>query len=498
VPDFNRNRSVKRNIAANYVGRAASLAANFVFVPIYVSIVGVEAYGVIAFYTLLLTFTALADVGLSATFSRQAAQMADSKSLGQLLIAAEKVLLFSVGACCLLIFLGAGWISQNWLKSASVLGDEIVVPSLRIMAVTFLPQIMLTLYSSGLLGLQRQVEANIIQLALVVVRGGLVILPLLWSHSLILFFIWQMCVTIIFAGVARRMLIQSMGLNSLVGVRFEWEILRPHWRYAAGMATITVISIINTQFDKVLISRLFTLAEYAYYSIASALAQLPIAAATPIAVAFFPRLVASMVANKQAVKDDSLSQFSRLIAFVAALGGGGLAFFSPEVLSMWLQDPLIPKIVSQITTTLAVGSIIICLNMPSYYACLARGQTKVIAVVGAATLIISVPGSFFALQSLGLWGGALMWVLVNAVHFVVLGVIVLRSENSERLGGHLREMPVPVAIALVPMFAGRLLADWFSASSLLACVFAVIAAVISIVAFFSAAGLISRLRRRKT
>jgi O-antigen/teichoic acid export membrane protein len=498
VTDVNSDHSVNRNIAANYVGRAATLAASYLFVPIYVSIIGIEAYGVIAFYTLLLTITALADIGLSATFSREAAHQTEGRSLAQLLIGTERILLFSVGACGLLIVVGADWIGQNWLNGTFQHDKEAVILSIRIMGLMLLPQVILTLYSAGLLGLQRQFEANAIQFFLVIVRGGLVIIPMLWHPGLILFFSWQLGATLLFAGIARRMLIRSMGLRSLAGLHFQWSALRPHWRYAGGMMAITVISIINTQFDKVLISRLFSLTEFAYYSLASTLAQLPIAAATPIAVAFFPRLVASVAGGNRADERDNLAKFCSLVTFAAALAGGGLALFSSEVLALWLQNPLLPPIVAQVTTTLAIGSIIICMNMPSYYLCLAQGQTKAIIIVSIATLLVSVPACLFAVQWLGMWGGALIWLLLNTIHFVVLGAITYRTTEGGLLGGHMRHMPISAATALIPLFAARLIADWFSASSLLAFLCAGLAAAAAILAFAAMQILPRRSQIRKT
>lgn len=476
---------MNRNIAANYVGRVASLAANFIFVPIYVSILGVEAYAIIAFYTLLVTVTALADVGLSATFSRVAAQQLEGEGLPQLLVGAERFLLLSVGSFALILFATSGWVADNWLNSSAQVKKADIVLSLQLMSMTLTPQILLTLYLSGLLGLQHQVKANGIQISIVIIRGGLVIIPLKLQADLVIFFSWQLASTIALAFVARRSLVKSMGLNSLADVIFSWAALGPHWRYAAGMAVITLISIVNNQFDKILISRLFSMTEYSYYSIASTLAQLPIAVATPIAVAFFPQLVASISQKSSLDEFHVLTNFTRLIAFIATIGGGGLALFSSETLAVWLQDAQIPSIASRVTATLAFGSIIICLNMPAYYACLARGKTKVIVQVGAATLFISVPASFFALKALGLWGGALVWVLINVIHFVLLGAIVLRGgvSGGRRLGGHLRAMPVPIATALMPLLAARLLADWLSPPSLVACVFAGVAATIAMLAF---------------
>src|SRR5688500_15054479 len=65
--------SMKRNIAANMVGRIWSAVLTMLLVPVYIYFVGIEAYGLIGFYTMLLASLALLDLGLSTTVNRELA-----------------------------------------------------------------------------------------------------------------------------------------------------------------------------------------------------------------------------------------------------------------------------------------------------------------------------------------------------------------------------------------------------------------------------------------
>ena len=56
-----------KNIIANIAGKVWTFVSIYLFIPLYVKILGVEAYAVIAFYATLQTFLTLADVGLTAT-----------------------------------------------------------------------------------------------------------------------------------------------------------------------------------------------------------------------------------------------------------------------------------------------------------------------------------------------------------------------------------------------------------------------------------------------
>ena len=50
--------------------------------------------------------------------------------------------------------------------------------------------------------------------------------------------------------------------------RVRWDVLRQHWRFSAGISGISVLSILLTQVDKIVVGRLFSLAELGYYTLA--------------------------------------------------------------------------------------------------------------------------------------------------------------------------------------------------------------------------------------
>ena len=62
---------LKLNIIFNLLGKSWALISTFVFIPLYVHILGIEMYGIIGFYTTLLVILAFADLGLTATLTRE-------------------------------------------------------------------------------------------------------------------------------------------------------------------------------------------------------------------------------------------------------------------------------------------------------------------------------------------------------------------------------------------------------------------------------------------
>ena len=475
--------SLRINIAANYFGRAYAMAAAYLFIPFYVAILGPSAYGVIAFYAVMLAIAALADVGLSSTFAREAAREPAKPKLINLLSAAERILLVGVGALSLAAFAGAGWIVEHWLNVED-LDKAVTVNALRLMAITITPQILISLYSAGLLGLQRQVSANAIQALFVTCRSGLVIAVILWKPDLPTFFLWQLGSTILFAFITRTALMSAMTLPWSAIAPFRFASVQPHLRYAGGMLLLTVIAGINSQLDKLVVSRSLTLSEFGYYSLASLLAQIPVALTTPIAVALFPKLTEQIARGETARAYGYYKLCAQMIAFIGALAAACLVLFSREILTIWLQQPSLPAIVAQVTSMLAIGGLFLCLSLLPYYLSLAHGENRVIAVLSGLTLLASVPLTIIAISRYGLVGAASVWIALNLTNYVAVTLAVHRKYYRDRLTAlALDSVVVPVALAAVPLYLARLAANEWASGPVTAVLWAAAGAAVALGAF---------------
>lgn len=468
---------LRANIVSNYVGRAYAMASTYLFIPFYVAILGPAAYGVIAFYTLLLTIGALADVGLSSTFAREAARQSDKRELIHLLVAAERILLAGALLFSLATLLGASWIVEHWLNIGPLDSSDATI-SLRLMALMIAPHLLFSLYSAGMLGLQRQVYANMLQVLFITARSGLVILVISWKPDLPTFFLWQLGATLAFMAVARIVLVRSLRLPWFAQTRFKWRSIQGQLGYAMGMLAITLIAGVNTQLDKLLISRSLSLTELGFYSLASVVAQLPSSIATPIAVALFPKLVAHIAAGEIEEAYADYGRYGRLIAFVGGLSGFGLILFAPEILEVWLQRPSLPSVVPQVASLLAVGGIFLCLQLLPYYLSLAYGENRTVALVAGATLLVSVPLTFLAIHTHGLLGAAGVWVLVTGTNYLTITIAVHRRRfPGQHLAWVMRSVVAPLMLAGAPLLLARLLANQWADTPFASIVWAVAGAL---------------------
>ncbi len=473
-----------RNIAANYFGRAWLMAATYIFVPVYIALLGAESYALIAFYAVLLTFASLADVGLSTTFSREAARVDDPAELVDVLASMERLLLCTTLLIGTALLAAAPLVADVWLNDVRQIERSAVVASLQLMALTILPQMAMAFYSAGLMGLQRQVSNNVVQSIYIAVRSGLVVPLLWWQPDPILFFGWQLATTIAFAIVSRMLLLRAMGQPPLTLGRYSFTRIRPLLSFAGGMILISVISSINTQLDKLVVSAWFSVSDFGHYAAASTLAQLPLALTMPLIIAFYPKLTELLARHEIASARHLYNRFSTFVAGLAGLLAAGLGLFAPEIVSLWLPGESLPSALPYVISVLALGSLFYSLSLAPYYLGLASGETRIILLLAILTLFMTAPLSYFSVRLFGLVGAALPWAFLNVVNFVMIGLTIHRRvwRNGELLW-FCYSVGLPACAGVGLMVICRMAANAMSLNALSACALAGTAAICVLLLF---------------
>ena len=161
-----------------------------------------------------------------------------------------------------------------------------------------------SVYRSSIVGLQRQVLFNVVNSAMATLRGLGAVGVLVWvSASIEAFFIWQGLVSIATLIILAVTTYASLPRAERAG-RFSLDALRGVWRFAGGMIGITFLALLLTQVDKILLSKLLSLSDYGYYTLAAVVAGALNLAISPITQAFYPRSRELHARNDQAALID--------------------------------------------------------------------------------------------------------------------------------------------------------------------------------------------------
>src|SRR5438046_1078602 len=139
--------------------------------------------------------------------------------------------------------IAARWIHSEQLPVATV------ALAIVLMGFSIALQFPILIYYGGLLGLQRQISLNILDVASALFRTiGAVFVLAAVSRSVTAFFVWQALVSVCQIIVARLMLWRSLP-HSGASTLFNLKLIVPLWRFATGMAGIAVTGIILMNLD---------------------------------------------------------------------------------------------------------------------------------------------------------------------------------------------------------------------------------------------------------
>jgi O-antigen/teichoic acid export membrane protein len=452
--------SLRVNVVANYAGRIWAIASVYLFVPFYIRTLGMGAYGLIAFYSVALAILYIADAGLSSSFGREAAREKDHARLLQLLASIELALFGILTVAGLVLFLAATPIADRWLKASGSVSTEVAVGCVRLMPLALVPQIAMSLYFGGLMGLQRQVTANVLTTTFSVVRSGVVLLPIsIWPDPRV-FFAWQAVTSWVFVAVMRATLRRALSTPGSRAPGPSWEALRPILGYASGMFAMSILAGLNTQLDRIVVSKLRPLEEFALYSLAATLAQIPTIITMPVALALLPRLT-NLVEHGQTTSIRHLYELNTyLIASVASAAAFSLMFFAGDVATLWMKGQQLPEALVPVVQILSAGGLFLALQLAPFQLSLAHGHNRTNVRLGVFVLLVTIPLQVLLTIRFGLLGAGVPWLLMNTLAFVYLGVALNRRFNP----GHtadwfLRCSLPPVVICGIALLAARAVAS---------------------------------------
>ena len=456
-----REISITANIIANFVGKVWAVIMGLIFIPLYIRFMGIEAYGLIgAFVSLMALFTIL-DMGLSSTLSRELARLStlrDSRQESRDLVRTLECVYWSVGVIVgLTLVMLAPLIAQHWIKTEGI-PSQTVQQAVMIMGLIVAVQWPVALYDGGLVGLQRQVLLNRIRIGVATIQNGGAVLALwLISPTITVYFTWQ-----IFVGLMQVVLLACFLWKCLPEANnkgeFRRTLLKKNWRFAAGMMSISITSIILTQADKIILSRMLPLAEFGYYALAFNLANALSLLVNPVFLAMFPKLsqLNAGEANENIVSD-YYHKACQVVSIATVPAACVLALFSHQVLLLWVRDSIIAQNTDALLRALVIGSLLNAIMTMPFTLQLACGWTKLTLVKNVIAVIVLVPLMIWLTNLYGAFGAAIVWIILNAGYFVVeVPIMHGRVLKREMWRWYLQDVGMPLCTVLFVVVVSRI------------------------------------------
>ncbi|RJG02934.1 oligosaccharide flippase family protein [Noviherbaspirillum sedimenti] len=423
--------SIKRNILANYAGQLYVTLIGILLVPMYVQYMGAEAYGLVGFYAMLQAWFQLLDMGLTPTMARETARFqggaVDALGLRRLLRALEGIFIgiAILGAAAMLA--GSDYIASSWLKVQQLPLHE-VKNAVMLIALIVALRWVCGLYRGVITGFEKIVWLNGFNIIIATARFALVIPFLIYIGATPTeFFTYQLVVAVIellgLAGQTYRLLPKIAPGQKLP---WQWQPLRKVLKFSLTIAFTSAVWILITQTDKLILSKLLLLSDYAYFTLAVLVASGIMVISGPISGALLPRMTKLNAEGNEVGLIQLYRNATQLVAVIAVPAALVLAFFAEQVLWAWTGNIELARKAAPVLSLYALGNGILALAAFPYYLQFAKGDLKLHLIGNVLFVAIFIPLLIFAVNAYGMVGAGYAWVAANLIPFVFFLPIVHR------------------------------------------------------------------------
>ena len=363
---------------------------------------------------------------------------------------------FFVGVIVLVL---SPFIAQYWIKAVH-LEPKTIEQALLIMGFVIALQMPIGFYSGGLMGLQTQVLLNIVNVSVSTFRAiGAVLVLWLYSPTIQAFFIWQ----VISSTVNICLLVFFLWKNlpsSPTSPVFKWQLFKGIWRFTVGMSGISLLGVILTQMDKIILSKLLPLEMFGYYTLASMVALSLVRLSTPIFISIYPRFTQLVSANKLDELIRLYHKSSQIIAVLTLPVAIVTALFSYEIIFLWTQNPVTAEKAHILVSILISGTACYSLMYPPYALQLAFGWTKLSIYKNLLAVTLLVPSIIYMAIHYGAIGAASIWLFLN-MGYVLFEIPVMHSRllREEKWRWYWQDVSKPLLVGVLAAAVGRLIVN---------------------------------------
>jgi O-antigen/teichoic acid export membrane protein len=415
--------SVRENVIANYIGKGLLVILSIIFIPIYIKYLGIEAYGLIGIYTILVSVMMLVDVGMGQTIVREVAKYSSNiLSLNEIkdTIKTFKYLYFFIGVMLFTaIYFFSELIVLKWLKIENLLFEDVVFAIKLIAMMVFVNWISI-LYRNSVIGLQYQVWLNVSDVSFAIVsKVGVILVLAFLSPTIIAFLCYQLIISTL------QLFVMLIKLNLIIPntnykAKFSVDVIRRLWRFTSGIALTTLFGTLISQADKLILSSLLSLKTFGLYTIASIVGRALGNVISPITIAIRPKLTILYEKEKEKELIEFYHKSAQLISIVSIPIGIILILFSKDILWIWTDDMYIVEEISLVVSLLVAGTLLNGMIHIPYSLQISAGWSSLSAKSNIVLFFILTPSLIVGINIFGMIAAPLLWLVSNFFYVIVV------------------------------------------------------------------------------
>jgi len=418
---------LQRNVVYNILGQGTVLVLAFIAVKFIYGRLGQDVYGIIIFNQLVAVLVTNAlELGISSTIVREVSSHLDAEPryVGDLIRTASS---FYWGAGILIvvvIFFGAPFIVNHWinLTTADPGTAATMIRILSINAAVALPKV---LYGSVFRGIQRMELNNGIDVgASALQQIGIIVLLALGIRTIGVAW-WiagsAMTAVVVYALVAGRI----AGWRNLIP-GYSPVVVRRNILFTSHMTSISVLTLVQTQADKVIVSKFLPVGDLGLYGFASSTVSRATFVTSAVSQAAFPALARLFKAGDRAMLINQYRKLQDAISFGTFPLFAAIVFASRPAYS-YLFGPVGAQKLLLPTAFLCLGYFMnAALTMP-YMVSLAVGRPNIASRLNLLALFAVTPITLVLILAFGLPGAGFSWVVYHLFAYAYMVPRVCRE-----------------------------------------------------------------------
>ncbi len=399
------------------------------FVPLYLKYLGREAYGLVAFQTSLQIIFSLMEFGFPAGLMRELGRGVDygGKNYFRDLIRSVEILSWGAGTLVLIVVVTtSAAITTHWLKIISMPTSH-VTQAVVIMGILIAINLPGLIYTGGLNGLQKQVSLNTICVIIAFLRGvGALVLVTNVLPDIRIFLLWHVLMGLLHAFILRGMLNKDLpGEKS--ATLFRFETIKRIGKFSSKIMLYSIILTFASQIDKLTISKVLTIDQLGYYSIAGFVANLTMIISTAMVTAIYPVLCRTIADPSNHHPENYYLRASQWLGFMSWPLTAVIFFFSDDILFLWTRNTIVARAAHSPLSLLALSmNMAAVIQMPNSLSG-ATGQMRYTLWGTFFLVLITAPLTIAGTIKFGLTGAAAASLTVNMLYVLLVATIIHRK-----------------------------------------------------------------------
>ena len=404
---------VSKNIFYNVVGQGLSIVLSFVAVKFIFKQLGQDALGIIYFtFTLNALFTALLALGINETTVREVAAFheEDPAYIRRLLQTASSFYWGLYVLAAVALYAAAPWLVTRWIN-LDTLSPSAATMVLRMLGIATLLALPRSFCASILRGIERMEFTNLIDVGTSALQQFGAIIVLLLGGGLLKVTLWMAACyllgLILYLGVCSHF----FGARAFIP-RISTSVIHRNAGFTFRLAGITVFSMIHTQSDKAIVSKLLPLGVFGYYGMAYNAVSRGMLVTASVSQAVFPSFSAL---HKQGDREGLLCRYRKvqdLLCYAIVPLFAAIPFAARPVFTFVLNAQAAQMLLWPVTF-LCVGFWMNGTIAVPYVFSLAVGKPGLAARSNYYALFVTLPVTALLVYKFGIAGAGFSWIFYH-------------------------------------------------------------------------------------